>query len=224
MTKNQIEYAKLLETRRANQANEAIVSQRDARSHAVALQQLGETSQHNRATEAQQQLSLDELARANRAKEAETYRANVARERENTRSNVAREQETARANLANEALTGTKLTETERTNKANEAIRIGEAATKAADVAEKVRSHLATEAETALHNRAMELKSYDTKVNVAPQTTTPIHLSTDRGGQPAGASDIVRSPRNSLSGKRGSSISTTDYKTNKGSGFNGKRQ
>lgn len=46
-----------------------------------------------------------EIARSNRAREAETNRANVAKETEDRRSNIARETETNRANLVNEAET-----------------------------------------------------------------------------------------------------------------------
>lgn len=119
MTKNQIEYAKHLETRRANQANERLTKQRDERAHTVALGQLSETQRANRAKEAQAIASLDE---------------------------------------------------TIRTNKATEAIRIGDTAVSAANAAERVRSNLAREAETALHNRAMELKDYASKVDVSPVT------------------------------------------------------
>lgn len=142
MTKNQIEYAKLLETSRANKANEELTKRRDDRAYEVNLGQLDESRRHNVATEAQARASLDETIRANQAREAhevnvlaETKRSNQAREAETQRSNLAREAETHRSNVAQEV-------ELNRSHLANEA--------------ETRRSNLAREAETSRSNRANE--------------------------------------------------------------------
>lgn len=156
MTKNQIEYNKLLETKRANQASER-----------AKLSEIAETGRHNLAGEQIQRASLDETSRANRAREAwqsdtlaETMRSNQERESlaraqhselqrsnrasedirrqqnvETQRSNLARENETHRSNLAKE-------TETQRANIAREQ--------------EEHRSNVERERETAEHNDRTE--------------------------------------------------------------------
>lgn len=83
-----------------------------------------ESVRANRARETEQN-------RANLANEAETKRSNLAREFETNRSNIARETETNRHNLVIENHSLRSLQETERSNRANEAIR-----SKANDVAE----------------------------------------------------------------------------------------
>lgn len=122
MTKNQIEYQKLLELKRSNRAGE----EETHRSN-VAQEEL---------TRSRDTISLDlrgrelgETQRANLAREAENYRSNVAREAENTRSNLAREAETQRHNYASEKadtarinLGYSQLAETRRSNKAQEAL------------------------------------------------------------------------------------------------------
>lgn len=75
MTKNQIDFARLQEDKRAN-----------------------------RVKEEQGASSLYETARSNQAREAETHRSNLVNESETQRSNLAREGETRRSNLANENL------------------------------------------------------------------------------------------------------------------------
>lgn len=144
MTKNQIEYNRLLETKRSNQANEELTRIRDERAHSLGKATLAETSRYHSADIGVRQASLDEQIRSNKvresetvrsnlAKEAETYRSNVAKEMENYRSNVAREKETARSNRASEynkarqlaldtEIRRGQLTETIRSNKAHEAI------------------------------------------------------------------------------------------------------
>lgn len=156
MTTNQIEYAKLLETRRANTASEALTAARDAANKELGFSTLGETMRSNMAKEKislgtlsetkrnnlikedLQRLSQEEVARYNRAKEAlersqqsETHRANVAKEAENVRSHMAQEGAALRTHA-----------ETVRANKAKEN--------------ELTRSHLAGEAETQRHNLATE--------------------------------------------------------------------
>lgn len=95
MTKNQIEYQKHLETKRANQASESL-----------RLDELKETGRHNLASEL-------ELNRSNVAREIETSRHNVTTERENQRHNIEYEQETNRHNTTVEG-------ETKRHNLASE--------------------------------------------------------------------------------------------------------
>lgn len=146
MTRNQIEYAKLLESRRAAQAQESLTQARDeetARSHrageAISSGTLKESNRHNLAAESLEANRIAETTRSNRAKEQETSRSNKAKEAEARRSNLARELETNRSNVARE-------TETHRGATASEAIRIGEAATRAGELAERVRHDLAMEA------------------------------------------------------------------------------
>lgn len=179
MTKNQIEYAKLLETRRANLRQEELTSKRDATTRELGIGTLGETSRHNQAVELLDSAKAAETKRSNVAKEAETRRSNLAKESETQRSNMERERETARSNVARE-------TETQRHQKAAEAISIGQTAAStaaaAAELAERVRSNMARESETALHNRAMELKDIKPELHVTtPATTvsTPVQIAVD---------------------------------------------
>lgn len=184
MTKNQIEYSKLIETARANAAQEELTRTRDANAMALGSRQATETERHNRATEGYTgrqleiqagQLSesvrhnkatentalatLQEQIRSHMVSEAETQRSNLAREGETNRSNLAREQETNRSNLARES-------ETKRSNVANEVIAGINAAAHTAQTAESVRHNLAAETETSRHNIAMELKDTSPKVEV----------------------------------------------------------
>lgn len=210
MTRNQIEYAKHLETQRANRAQEALTQQRDAQAHEVSLAQLGETTRHNRAGEAQQvavlgeqsrhNLATEELSRAqlgelqthNRATErnaaltlSEQQRANVAREREQQRSNLAQEIELNRSNLAREAETQrshmVSEQETRNTNTANQV-------QQAARLAEDVRQHLAREgldrdrlSETTRHNMVMELKDSTPHISVTTPVTVPLDVNYQAG-------------------------------------------
>nr|AVX53350.1 putative ORF1 [Marmot picobirnavirus] len=146
MTRNQIEYAKLRETQRANAANESLTRTRDSTARDIGLRTLAETSRHNRAAESLDTRKVVETERSNAAKEAETNRSNIARE-----------------------------VETHRHQAATEAIDIGRAAVYAASQVEQARSDLAREAETKRHNMAMELKNLSPTV-VTPttlQTTSP---------------------------------------------------
>lgn len=77
MTKNQIEYQKLL----------------------VSRGELEERKRANRAQEVLGQGNLDELKRSNVAREVETNRSNVAKETENNRHNLATELESNRHNV-----------------------------------------------------------------------------------------------------------------------------
>lgn len=131
MTSNAIEFGKLLELRRSNQAKERTESRKvagDIRVRSAAnvenarhnfateteaaranrtsegltyAQQL-ETQRANRAKERQASNELGETMRHNAEQERETSRSNRAREYENTRSNIAREDENRRSNMARE--------------------------------------------------------------------------------------------------------------------------
>lgn len=110
MTRNQIDYARLqeekranrareTETHRANTAQEFLTSRRDVVSLGIQRDTLSETKRKNLVSESQQARSLDltELA------QLETKRSNLAREEETKRSNIARETETTRHNVQSEA-------------------------------------------------------------------------------------------------------------------------
>lgn len=193
MTRNQIEYNKLLETKRANTRNEELTSRRDEAAIAAKLSELGEASRHNAALEQLQRMhenellrhnaateeatliDLNERQRSNRAQEtlgqrnlAEVSRANRARETEATRSNLAREAETNRSNVERERQGVISLEEQQRSNLARETET--HRANKAAEAlrgTEIAKSALLEEQkllEVGRHNRAMELKDYSTKV------------------------------------------------------------
>lgn len=136
MTKNQIEYQKLVETKRSNIEQEKLTSLRDARAHYVAMGNLKETNRHNLATEGQERLKLEETTRHNNATEQiqlfvaqEGQRHNIESERnqreqialgysqlqESQRHNSAVEAETYRHNIRVED-------ETQRANQVRESI------------------------------------------------------------------------------------------------------
>lgn len=189
MTRNQIEYAKHLENRRSNQAQEALTRSRDQRDYEVRVRSAAEAERANRAKEAQAVKSLDE---------------------------------TVRSNVAKEGLTARDISEKERGNKATEAIRIGEAATKALGQAEQVRANLAREAETALHNRAMEVKPMQPITTITQYTTpqqpaAPAQIVVDLGSQPIASSrglpgNTVSTPRLQDSPDSSSSRATREPK------------
>lgn len=108
MTRNQIDYQKMVEEKRANQARER------------------ETNRANLAKEAEDLRSHQASERLTQDQNVETNRANLAREAETNRSNLAKELETNRSNLAKEG-------ETHRSNVANENIARNRIATESAD-------------------------------------------------------------------------------------------
>lgn len=148
MTKNQIEYNKLLESRRSNLANEQLTEKRDRLAHEVNIGNLRRQERYDSA-------SLDEQSRAHRVTEgieaakagiqaqlaSETARSNRAKEEQNfisyletLRSNSAREYETNRSNVASEGLRASDIAsaialgtqrneETHRSNVASETIK-----------------------------------------------------------------------------------------------------
>lgn len=186
MTKNQIEYNKVLETRRSNYAQEDLTRRRDQAARDAKLIELGEASRHNQALEGLQGRSLDETSRHNRESErnqrevvSESRRHNLASERvnlmgvqESTRHNRAAERETNRSNLAHEEETKrsnqAREDETKRSNLVDEGISAGRLAMDAITREQQI-------AETKRHNMAMELKDYSTKVSLTPtQTVTTV--------------------------------------------------
>lgn len=143
-----------------------------------------EVGRHNLVQEGLQRQSLDETARANKAREQETERANraqegltAARDAETGRANRAREGlqresnlETARANRAREQLQSDTLSETIRSNQANEGMRSREIDLKTRAQTEVERSNRARESETSRANRAREQETY--RSNVAKEMET----------------------------------------------------
>lgn len=221
MTKNQIEYANLLEQRRANLSNEDLTRRRDTAAREAKIVELGEQSRHNLAQEAYQSGSLDEASRHNLALEGlqgreislrgqtlqETQRSNRAREKleaqrnvETTRSNLAREAETMRSNVARENETArsnlAREAETSRHNKFTEGI-------SAADLTSQTVTREQQILETARHNRAMELKDYSTKVELNPtqSTVNPTY-------------NVGSNNKFSTSSKNGSTSTSTNSKDN----------
>lgn len=118
MTRNQLEYLKILESQRANKAREA----EDVRSHqaqeAFNLSSLSEIQRNNLERERQGRSQLAETARANQAREALNFQQHL----ETVRSNTARENETQRHNLESERISFSQLAETSRANRAQESI------------------------------------------------------------------------------------------------------
>lgn len=156
MTRNQIDYARHLETRRTNLVNEELVRQRDLRNYELGVQSqaeieranrerelfnrdnLLEVSRHNQAAESMAISQLEESKRHNLTVEDATRMQNLLRERELSelnRTNLAREAETNRHNLAAEL-------ETLRSNRAHES--------------ETIRSNKARESESHRANVASE--------------------------------------------------------------------
>lgn len=177
MTKNQIEYAKLLETRRANQKQEEMTHERDY-----------ESARHNLATESISRSSLDETSRSNKAREAETARNNLAlesltraRDAETARANLEREKENFRSNAANESIKLSTLQETQRSNVAQEGLRSRELGLRSREIdlkseelsvkrdslQETIRSNMAKENETMRSNLAKEYEN--NRSNVAKE-------------------------------------------------------
>lgn len=155
MTRNQIEYWNLLETRktnaearRANLAREAETAHHNRATETVDLGKLAESIRHATATEGQAALELAESKRSHKAAEKNTRIAN----RETQRAHEANEflqhrtvemgaetlSETKRANLAREDLERSKQVETHRSNLAQESQRLRE-------LSEQIRSHKASE-------------------------------------------------------------------------------
>lgn len=182
MTKNQLEFNKLVETIRSNRENERLKSLESDRNYIINYQNLEETKRRNKATESldtrkqveterhnlateqaqQQSINLQsQQIDINRAAQKETKRSNLAREKETARSNKATEKETKRSNIARETETNrsnlAREAETARSNRVNEALQ-------ASRNAEQARSNRANEgliaqrnAEEVRHNKNAEV-------------------------------------------------------------------
>lgn len=142
MTKNQLEFAQLKETQRANRAKERETQRANMVNESHRLMELTNTYVLG-------QKNLEELQRSNIAREMETHRSNVARETETKRYNIASLDEVSRHNLQTEALGRqnvalgyAQLAELQRSNLAREL--------------ETNRSNLAREAETQRSNLVRE--------------------------------------------------------------------
>lgn len=119
MTKNQIDYWSLQETKRANAAREALTKQ-----------------------------SNEEVVRHNLAGEYETNRTNTQNELIRSKANqlgYAQLAETERANRAREQQNLLQITETGRSNRAKESLASEQNQINKANVAESARSHRASE-------------------------------------------------------------------------------
>lgn len=182
MTRNQIEYVKLLETRRSNLRGEELTASRDTLAAEAKRVELQEAARHNLATEALtgrnldiQRASLDETTRHNKSTE-QIGRGTLA---ESTRHNQAQEVETRRHNTETEGLQRISLDETGRHNLVTEGEtrrhnlvgEVSDASRIALDTATREQQL----AETKRHNLAMELKDFSTKVNVnsSPSVVVP---------------------------------------------------
>lgn len=152
MTKNQIEYGKLLETRRSNLRDEELTHARDTAAREARLIELGESQRHNRAQESAKLVELGEASRHNKATEALT----------GTQLDIQRGSldETTRHNRQSELLSRQQISEASRHNKAteSESARHNVATEQATvvDLQERARHNQVTEAETATHNRNVE--------------------------------------------------------------------
>lgn len=241
MTKNQIEYGKLLESKRANLAQEDLTRRRDTATREAKLIELSEAGRHNLAQERFQQGSLDEQSRHNTALEGlqsrevdlknrtltETQRANRAKEALQNQQNV----EAKRSNLAKEQLGRIQATETHRSNlaKENETNRSNLAKEKetsrhnlvsegisAGELASQTITREQSLLETARHNRVMELKDYSTKVSLNP-TQTQSHPTYNVGSN--NSVKMGKQNSDSNSGTTSKSGSTYDRSTNIDLGF-----
>lgn len=130
MTRNQIEYAKLNETARANRAQEQLTAQRDAATRRLGFDTLAETSRHNQQVELQARDNL-----------AEQYRNNVAQLAELQRSHMSNEG----IALSNYDRANRELSETIRSHQASEQIALDRIALERAGLAESQRHNLANE-------------------------------------------------------------------------------
>lgn len=108
MTRNQIQYAQLLEDTRAHKAQESIARTRDQLAHELGVQQLAETSRSNLAREGETSLHNRVTEASTAAKYASDVLESERKLAEQKRSNQAREVETTRHNLAWESILASK--------------------------------------------------------------------------------------------------------------------
>lgn len=179
MTTNQIEYAKLLETRRNNLVLSDLTEKRDANTFLLGQQNLDETRRANQAREQYNLDYLDEVGRANRARESqnerslrEQERANLAKEMYNlqylgevSRSNLANEDERKRSNLANEQLNRERLSSEDWYRRQQVYLGSQNIALGYSQLEEQRRSNTARENETYRANLAREVEQ--NRANVA---------------------------------------------------------
>lgn len=127
MTRNQIEYRKLLETQRSNIAQELLTRTRDQAGIEARLLELGETTRHNQVIEDQgrEQLGISRItAKANRlnaesnARNADTNAHNAETNRRNSDINLVN----ARVNAYNADINAAAYQESVRSHLANESI------------------------------------------------------------------------------------------------------
>lgn len=162
MTTNQIEYLKLRETQRANQAQEQLTATRDATNRELGFANLGENTRHNKATEAHNTAVLGETARHNLAQEKHNQNVLI---------------ETSRHNQATEANERFKAEEGKRHNLETEAAAWGQLSVAQGQldvsnrqVIELGRHNLATETETRRSNLAREQETYRSNVSRERET------------------------------------------------------
>lgn len=162
MTKNQIEYAKLLELQRSNQAQEALTQARDL-----------ETQRHNVVAESVSLDQVRETSRANRALEG--YRAQQVTlqgqlQEETKRHNIASEVEVHRSNVAGEQLRSQELSETARSHRAQEGIGVMQVEQRREQAAQQYQSTLLQLGETKRHN--IETESEISRSHTATEAET----------------------------------------------------
>lgn len=157
MTTNQLEYLKLVETMRANRANEDITRTRDNTTRELGIATLSESSRHNRATEQHNVAVLGEQQRHNvesesvaRATVDETRRHNLANEQLQLSANYAAQTRADAAMLSSK--------ESIRHNTAQEAISAQQQQIAMFNAVEQQRANKAREAETQRANVASELE------------------------------------------------------------------
>lgn len=178
MTKNQIDYMRLKETERNNQAVEAEVQRHNKKSEELSEWATAISWQIHVNEMQLERARLAETQRSNIAREtqtaiynaqtiAETQRANLAREAEIMRSNLANERETLRKNLANEELTRQSIAvDISRVQAQREATQAQIYATnmnyaiRSLEMSETKRHNVANEVEQRTHNRETELQQY----------------------------------------------------------------
>lgn len=151
--------------------------------------ELVETNRSNLAREAEQR-------RSNMANEFENYRSNVAREFETFRHNVSVENETNRHNLETERLGFATLAETNRSNLANESIRLGQNQLTSAANEEQKRSNLAREALTAEQNK---IASSNARIGAINAATNWFNAQTSRQVANTGVLQQQETARHNLS-------------------------
>lgn len=176
------------ETERANRMREEETRRANFASEQLRFMSNMEQARANRATEGWRNEQLQQQWAMNQAQLehqrnvlAETQRANLINEQ------IKRQQqeETERAAREAERQRQLEIEERERSNRANELLSGARNVTSAGELAERVRSDIARESETARHNLAMELKNYNPILNVDTQPSTIYFNPTTNVNQPS---------------------------------------